>query len=65
MFSPGTIDAVLYAFEVPVTLKLPRRDIPEDEIWQAHEVEVMKPDEYEVLTEIGWSRFFINRYHVK
>lgn len=61
MFSPGTIDAVLYAFEVPMTLKLPGRDIPEDEIWQAHEVEVMRPEEYEVLTEMGWSRFFINR----
>lgn len=61
MFSPGSVDPVLFAFESPVLLKLPGRDIPEDEIWQAYETELMTPEEYDDLIDMGWSRFFMRR----
>ncbi len=35
----------------------PGRELPEDSLWQVHEAEVMKPEEYDVILDQGWPAF--------
>ena len=41
--------------EVGINMKLPGRDLPEDELWQMHEQEVMVPEDYDLIIKNGWS----------
>lgn len=55
---PFGYDPLLYAFEVPIELKLPGVDLPPDSVWQADEHENMSRAEYRTIVDRGWSRFF-------
>ncbi len=39
-------------------VKMPGPDLPEDEMWQVEETELMKPEDYDRLLEMGWPAFF-------
>lgn len=39
-------------------VELPGRELPEDSLWQVHEAEVMKPEDYDVILSKGWNAFF-------
>lgn len=38
-------------------VKMPGVDLPEDNLWQVEEKELMKPEEYDVITRDGWQKF--------
>lgn len=43
---------------------IPGRELPEDDLWQVHEAEVMLPDEYDVILDQGWPAF-LERIHAR
>jgi uroporphyrinogen-III decarboxylase len=36
---------------------IPGRELPDDSLWQVHEAEVMKADEYDTIIDKGWTAF--------
>jgi uroporphyrinogen-III decarboxylase len=38
-------------------IKIPGRDLPEDDLWQVDEAEVMTPEDYDFIIENGWQAF--------
>jgi len=39
-------------------LGVPGRDLPEDSLWQVREAEVMTPEDYDAIVQMGWGAFF-------
>lgn len=37
---------------------MPGVDLPHDEIWQVVETELMQPEDYDRILEMGWSNYF-------
>jgi uroporphyrinogen-III decarboxylase len=38
-------------------IAVPGRDLPEDELWQVHEAEIMLPEDYDTILKKGWPAF--------
>lgn len=36
---------------------IPGRELPENDLWQVHEAEVMKPEDYDIILDKGWPAF--------
>ena len=53
----GRITALLTAAWLS-RLGVPGRDLPEDSLWQVREAEVMTPDDYDAIVNMGWGAFF-------
>jgi uroporphyrinogen-III decarboxylase len=62
VFSAGKLEPILFSHGFPVRMKLPGRELPDDEMWQFDEVELMKVDEYDTVIEKGWEKYFWNVY---
>ena len=39
-------------------VKMPGRDLPDNEMWQVEETELMKAEDYDLLLDVGWPGFF-------
>lgn len=39
-------------------LGVPGRDLPADSLWQVREAEVLTPEDYDTIVNIGWNAFF-------
>jgi len=50
------------AFGMLVKLKVPGVDLPDDYTQQAVEEEILKPDDYDTIIEIGWEKFLHQDY---
>jgi uroporphyrinogen-III decarboxylase len=53
----GRITALLTSLWLS-RLGVPGRDLPADSLWQVREAEVMTPDDYDTIVNIGWGPFF-------
>jgi uroporphyrinogen-III decarboxylase len=53
----GRITALLTSMWLS-RLGVPGRDLPEDSLWQVREAEVMTPEDYDTIVQIGWGPFF-------
>ena len=62
----GEADAINYGSFFPYGLcelfgakvKVPGYDLPDNEMWQVHETEIMKIEDYDEILDIGWENFF-------
>ena len=62
----GEADAINYGSFFPYGLcelfgakvKVPGFDLPDNDMWQVHETEVMKIEDYDEILDIGWEKFF-------
>lgn len=62
----GPADAVNYGSFSPYGLcelfgakvKVPGHDLPDNEMWQVHETELMKTEAYDNILDMGWESFF-------
>jgi len=48
--------------EAPMTIRVPGRDIPEDDIIQWEESEVVSEEDYDNIIKYGWKKFMHNFY---
>lgn len=62
VFSAGKLEPFLFSSGFPVRMKLPGEELPEDEIWQFDEVELMKVEDYDYVSEHGWDKYLWNIY---
>jgi len=53
----GRITALLTSMWLS-RLGVPGRDLPENSLWQVFEAEVMTPEDYEAIVQMGWGAFF-------
>lgn len=53
----GRITALLTAIWMS-RLGVPGRDLPEDSLWQVREAEVMTPEDYDAILNMGWDAFY-------
>ncbi len=56
-FPADTANEMLLKTGVPAHVKIPGKDLPENEIHQFDEKEVLKPEDYDLLLEIGAIKF--------
>jgi hypothetical protein len=54
-FAPG--HPLAFALTAPMRVKLPGRDLAPDEPMQFEELELMTPDDYDLIVERGWDAF--------
>jgi hypothetical protein len=54
-FAPG--HPLAFALTAPMRVKLPGRDLAPDEPMQFEELELMKPEDYDLIAERGWAAF--------
>ncbi len=62
----GEADAINYGSFFPYGLcelfgakvKVPGFDLPDNDMWQVHETELMKREDYDEILDIGWEIFF-------
>jgi len=62
----GEADAINYGSFFPYGLcelfgakvKVPGFDLPDNDMWQVHETELMKTEDYDEILDIGWEKFF-------
>jgi hypothetical protein len=48
--------------EAPMIIKVPGQDIPEDDVIQWEETEVLKQEDYDRIIELGWKKFITDFY---
>ena len=53
----GRITALLTSMWLS-RLGVPGRDLPENSLWQVFEAEVMTPEDYDAIVQMGWGAFF-------
>ena len=53
----GRITALLTSMWMS-RLGVPGRDLPADSLWQVREAEVMTPEDYDTIVNMGWGAFF-------
>ena len=46
----------------PMKMKIPGVDLPDDYMFQLDEQEVMAPDDYDKICEMGWDEFYLEDY---
>jgi uroporphyrinogen-III decarboxylase len=46
----------------PLKVKIPGRDLPEDYMWQLLEEEILQPQDYDSISEMGIDRFYYENY---
>jgi len=48
--------------EAPMVIKVPGQDIPEDDVIQWEEIEVLKKEDYDKIIQLGWKAFMEDFY---
>jgi len=48
--------------EAPMVIKVPGKDIPEDDVIQWEETEVIQEEDYNKIIELGWKKFIADFY---
>ncbi|MCP4577489.1 MAG: hypothetical protein GY846_14535, partial [Deltaproteobacteria bacterium] len=46
----------------PMKMKIPGVDLPDDYMFQLDEQEVMQPEDYDKICEMGWDEFYLKDY---
>ena len=46
----------------PMKMRIPGVDLPDDYMFQLDEQEIMKPEDYDKICEIGWEQFYYDDY---
>lgn len=46
----------------PLKVRIPGRDLPDDYQWQEVEEEILKPQDYDMISEMGYERFYQEEY---
>lgn len=59
-FAADTANVFLLKMGVPITMRLPGKELPDDEIHQFVETEFLTPDDYDLLVKTGFFRFMLN-----
>jgi len=54
----GSFSPYWLCFQFGAKVKIPGVDLPENEMWQVVETEVMTPQDYDGILELGWPRYF-------
>ncbi len=57
-FQGTTLNEFAWTLTLLAPLKVPGRELSENEIWQFDEREVMKPEDYDFIIEQGWMPFW-------
>ncbi len=57
-----TLEADVLIAQLPLRFKLPGKELPDDYQRQAHEAEILKPEDYDRIIEQGWTDFYYNDY---
>ncbi|MGB8647817.1 MAG: uroporphyrinogen decarboxylase family protein [Anaerolineae bacterium] len=57
-FFGTTLNEFAWTLTLLAPLKVPGRELPENEQWQFDEREVMKPEDYDFIIENGWQPFW-------
>jgi len=62
--TPGSLQAAKTLMTLVMGMKLafPGIDLPEDYSYQALEEEILKPEDYDTLADIGWTQFMFQDY---
>jgi len=58
-FAADTANTTLLKMGVPIAMRLPGRELPDDEIHQFLETEFLTPDDYALLVKTGFIRFVL------
>lgn len=46
----------------PLKMRIPGKDLPDDYMWQLAEEEILKPEDYDRICEMGMERFYFEDY---
>lgn len=46
----------------PMKVRIPGRDLPDDYMWQLAEEEILQPQDYDKISEMGFDRFYHEEY---
>jgi len=56
------MNKAIMSLALGLRLEYPGLDLPDDYAYQAREEEVLKPEDYETIAEVGWTEFMLNDF---
>lgn len=62
VFTDAMTTQVRNILEAPMVIKVPGQDIPEDDVIQWEETEVLKQEDYDRIIDLGWKKFIAAFY---